>query len=253
MSLLTLSDIQHSAATQIWECYKDPPIRCFDLRYSTIQTLKDMLKACVIDFEGSWDTHLQLVEFSYNNSYHKSIKCAPFEALYGRKCRSPVIWAKVRESQLVGLEIIQETTEKIMQIKERVVRFGKKGKLAPWYVGLFEIMKRIGLVAYRLKLSQELSCIHDMFHVPNLNKYLADTYLQVPLEDIKIDDKLYFIEELVEIMYREVKKLIPSWIPLVKVRSNSRLGAEFTWEREDQFKAKYPHLFATTSFAAVAS
>nr|GEW21022.1 reverse transcriptase domain-containing protein [Tanacetum cinerariifolium] len=84
----------------------------------TIKTLEDMLRACVIDFGGSWDTHLPLVEFSYNNSYHKSIKCALFEALYGRKCRSPVIWAKVRESQLIGPEIVQETTEKIMQIKE---------------------------------------------------------------------------------------------------------------------------------------
>nr|GEW55629.1 reverse transcriptase domain-containing protein [Tanacetum cinerariifolium] len=133
----------------------------------TIQTLEDMLRACVMDFDGSWDTHLPLVEFSYNNSYHKSIKCAPFEALYGRKCRSPVIWTKIGESQLIGSEIVQETTEKIFQIKERlktarsrqksyadkrrkplefkvrdrvlltvspwkgVVRFGKKGKLAP--------------------------------------------------------------------------------------------------------------------------
>nr|GFC60743.1 putative reverse transcriptase domain-containing protein [Tanacetum cinerariifolium] len=88
----------------------------------TIQTLKDMLRACVMDFGGSWDTHLQLVEFSYNNSYHTSIKCAPFEALYGRKCRSPVIWTEVGESQLIGPEIVQETTEKIIQIKERIAR-----------------------------------------------------------------------------------------------------------------------------------
>ncbi|GKA87890.1 putative reverse transcriptase domain-containing protein [Tanacetum coccineum] len=86
----------------------------------TIQTLEDMLRACVMDFGGSWDTHLPLVEFSYNNSYHKSIKCAPFEALYERKCRSPVIWDKVGESQLIGPEIVQETTERIVQIKERL-------------------------------------------------------------------------------------------------------------------------------------
>ncbi|GJT59112.1 putative reverse transcriptase domain-containing protein [Tanacetum coccineum] len=186
---------------------------------STIQTLEDMLRACVMDFGGSWDTHLPLVEFSYNNSYHKSIKCAPFEALYGRKCRSPMIWAEVRESQLIRPEIVQETKEKIMQIKERdrvllkvspwkgVVQFGKKGKLAPRYVGLFEIVERVGHVAYRLRLPQELSCIHDTFHVSNLKKCLADTDLQVPLEEIKIDDKLYFIEELVEIVDMEVKKL----------------------------------------------
>nr|GEW33463.1 putative reverse transcriptase domain-containing protein [Tanacetum cinerariifolium] len=170
----------------------------------TIQTLEDMLRACVMDFGGSWDTHLPLVEFSYNNNYHKSIKCAPFEALYGHKCRSPVIWTEIGESQLIGLEIAQETTEKIFQIKERlksyadkrrkplefkvgdrvllkvspwkgVVPFGKKGKLAPRYVGPFEIMERVGKVAYRLKLPQELSCIHDTFHVSNLKKCLAES------------------------------------------------------------------------------
>ncbi|GJT60981.1 reverse transcriptase domain-containing protein [Tanacetum coccineum] len=193
----------------------------------TIQTLKDMLRACVIDFRGSWDTHLPLVEFSYNNSYHKSIKCAPFKALYERKCRSPVIWAEVGESQFIGPKIVQETTNKIMQIKERlkmardsqksyagVIRFGKNGKLAPRYVGLFEIVKRVGPVAYRLKLPQELSCVHDTFHVSNLKKCLADSDLQVPLKEIKIDDKLYFVEEPVKIVDKQVKKLKRSWIPM---------------------------------------
>ncbi|GJS05990.1 reverse transcriptase domain-containing protein [Tanacetum coccineum] len=252
----------------------------------TIQTLEDMLRACVMDFGGSWDTHLPLIEFSYNNSYHKSIKCAPFEALYGRKCRSPVMWAEVGESRLIGPEIVQETTEKILQIRKRlvtardrqkkyadrrrkplefkvgdrvllkvspwkgVVRFGKKGKLAPRYVGPFEIVEHVGPVAYRLRLPQELSCVHDVFHVSNLKKCLAESDVQVPLEEIKVDDKLYFVEEPVEIVDRQVKKLKRSWIPIVKVRWDSRRGAEFTWEREDQFKAKYPHLFASTSSAA---
>ncbi|GJW05108.1 putative reverse transcriptase domain-containing protein [Tanacetum coccineum] len=209
----------------------------------TIQTLEDMLRAYVMDFGGSWDTHLPLVEFSYNNSYHKSIKCAPFEALYGQKCRSPVIWAEVRESQLIGPEIVQETTEKIIQIIEMlkmarshqksyadkrrkplefkvgdrvllkvspwkgVVQFGKKGKLAPRYVGPFEIVECVGLVAYRLKLPQELSCIHDMFHVSNLKKFLAKLDVQVPLEEIEIDENLHFVEEPIEIVERDVKKL----------------------------------------------
>ncbi|GJQ92494.1 putative reverse transcriptase domain-containing protein [Tanacetum coccineum] len=176
----------------------------------TIQTLEDKLRAYVMDFGGSWDTHLQLIEFSYNNSYHKSIKYAPFEALY-------------------------------------VVRFSKKGKLAPRYVGPFEIVEHAGLVAYRLRLPQELSCVHDVFHVSNLKKCLAESDVQVPLEEIKVDDKLYFIEEPVEIVDRQVKKLKRSWIPIVKVHWDSRRGAEFTWEREDQFKAKYPHLFGSTS------
>ncbi|GJZ54481.1 putative reverse transcriptase domain-containing protein [Tanacetum coccineum] len=254
----------------------------------TIQTLEDMLRACVMDFGGSWDTHLPLVEFSYNNSYHKSIKCAPFEALYGRKCRSPVIWAEVGESQLIGPEIVQETTEKVVQIKERlktarsrqksyadkrrkplefkvgdrvllkvspwkgVVRFGKKGKLAPRYVGPFEIVECVGPVAYRLRLPQELSCIHDTFHVSNLKKCLAESDVQVPLEEIEIDENLRFIKDPIEIVERDMKKLKRRRIPLVKVCWNSRQGAEYTWEREDQFKTKYPHLFAPTS-SAVAS
>ncbi|GJT49102.1 putative reverse transcriptase domain-containing protein [Tanacetum coccineum] len=246
----------------------------------TIQTLEDMLRACVMDFGGSWDTHLPLIEFSYNNSYHTSIKCAPFEALYGQKCRSPVIWTEVGESQLIGPEIVQETTEKIVQIKERlktarsrqksyadkrrkplefqvgdrvllkvspwkgVVRFGKKGKLAPRYVGPFEIVERVGPVAYRLKLPQELSCVHDTFHVSNLKKCLAEPDVQVPLDEIEIDENLRFVEEPIEIVERDVKKLKRRRIPLVKVRWNSRQGAEYTWEHEDQFRMKYPHLFS---------
>nr|GEZ80604.1 putative reverse transcriptase domain-containing protein [Tanacetum cinerariifolium] len=110
-----------------------------------------------------------------------------------------------------------------------VVRFGKKGKLASWYVRPFKIIECIGCVAYRLRLPQELSCIHDTLHVSNLKKCLADTDLQVPLEEIKIDDKLYFIEEPIKIVNREVKKLKRSWIPLFKAHWNSQRGAEFTW------------------------
>ncbi|GJX73570.1 putative reverse transcriptase domain-containing protein [Tanacetum coccineum] len=205
----------------------------------TIHTLEDMLRACAMDFEGSWDTHLPLVEFSYNNSYHKSIKYAPFEALYGRKCRSPVIWAEVRESQLIGPEIIQETIEKIMQIKERLkmARDRQKSYADKRRKPLeFNISDRV-----LLKVSPWKGVVR------------FDTDLQVPLEEIKSDNKLYFIKEHVKIVDRDVKMLKRSWILLVKVRWNSRQGAEFTWEREDQFKAKYPHLFASTSSAPVAS
>ncbi|GKF04862.1 putative reverse transcriptase domain-containing protein [Tanacetum coccineum] len=189
-----------------------------------------------MDFSGSWDTHLPLVEFSYNNSYHTSIKCSPIEALYGRKCRSPVIWTEVRESQLIGPEIMQETTEKIVKIKERLKTTrshqksyaDKKGKLAPRYVGPFEIVERVGPVAYRLKLPQELSCVYDTFQVSNLKKCLAGPDVQVPLDEIEIDENLRFIEEPIEIVERDVKKLKRRKIPLVKVRWNSRQGAEYT-------------------------
>ncbi|GKC45458.1 putative reverse transcriptase domain-containing protein [Tanacetum coccineum] len=213
-----------------------------------------MLRACVIDFGGSWDTYLPLAEFSYNNSYHSSIRCAPFEALYGMKFRSPVLWVEIGESLLIGPKMVLETTDKVVQIKERlkvardhqksyagnrckpvefsvgdqvllkvspwkgVVRFSKKGKLAPRYVGPFEIIKG--------------------------SKCLADANLHVPLEEIKVDKTLRFVEEPVKIIDREVKRLKSSRILIVKVCWNSKRGPEFTWEREDYIKAKYPHLFS---------
>ncbi|GJR46513.1 putative reverse transcriptase domain-containing protein [Tanacetum coccineum] len=225
-----------------------------------IQTLEDIMRSCVIDFGGS---------------YHLSIRCAPFEALYGRKCRSPVLWAEIRESSLTGLELVQETIDKVVLVKEKpkmerdrqksyvdyrrkplefevgdrvllkvtpwkgVVRFGKKGKLAPRYVGPFEILERIGLVAYRLRLPEELNSVHDTFHVSNLKKCLADANLHVPLNEIKIDKTLCIVEEPVKIMDREVKSLKRSRIPLVKVRWNLKRGPEFTWEREVYMKSKY--------------
>ncbi|GKB99015.1 putative reverse transcriptase domain-containing protein [Tanacetum coccineum] len=231
------------------------------------------------DGQRSWDVHLSLVEFSYNNSYHSSMRCLPFKALYGGKCRSPIMWAGVGE----GPELVQETTEKISQIKDRlkaardrqksyadkrrkplefsvgdyvllkvspwkgVVRFGKKGKLAPRFVGPFEIIEKVGPVAYRLDLPEELNGVHDTFHVSNLKKCLADPTLQVPLDEIRVDAKLNFMEEPVEILEREFKKLKRSRIAIVKVRWNSKRGPEFTWEREDQMKLKYPHLFSDVS------
>ncbi|GKE89879.1 putative reverse transcriptase domain-containing protein [Tanacetum coccineum] len=196
-----------------------------------------MLRACVIDFGRSWYVHLPLAEFSYNNSYHSSIRCALFEALHGRKCKSPVLWVEIRESRLIGPKLVQETTDKF-EVRDRVllkvspwkgvIRFGKKGKLAPRYVGPFEILERISPVAYRLRFPEELSSVHDTFHVSNLKKCLADANLHVPLDEIKIDKTFHFVEEPIEIMDRKVKSLKRSKILIVKVRWNSKCGPEFT-------------------------
>ncbi|GKA23325.1 putative reverse transcriptase domain-containing protein [Tanacetum coccineum] len=219
----------------------------------TIQILEDMLRACMIDFRNSWDWHLPLTEFSYNNSYHTSIKAAPFEALYGRKCQSRICWVEVRDTQLTGPEIIHETTEKIVQIKQRiqaardrqksytdvrrkplefqegnkvmlklspwkgVIHFGKRGKLNPRYIRPFKVLAKVVIVAYRLELPQQLSSVYSTFHVSNLNKCLSDEPLAILLDEIHIHDKLHFVEEPVQIMDREVKRLKQIRISIVKV------------------------------------
>ncbi|GJV16034.1 putative reverse transcriptase domain-containing protein [Tanacetum coccineum] len=219
----------------------------------TIQTLKDMLRACVIDFGKGWVKHLPLAEFSYDNSYHASIKAAPYEALYGQKCRSPVCWAEVGEAQLTGPELIQETTEKIVLIKQRMQSAQDRQKSYAdrkrnrWSsklgIGLCS-RSHLGKGFYSsLELPQELSRVHHTFHVSNLKKCYADKPLVMPLEGIHVDGKLQLVGEPVEIMERKIKRLKRSRIPLVKVRWNSRRGPEFTWECEDSFKQKYPQLF----------
>ncbi|KAD3640011.1 hypothetical protein E3N88_29234 [Mikania micrantha] len=288
--LSSISDQDRRFTSRFWQSLQQPLGTSVNLSTAyhpqtdgqserTIQTLEDMMRTCILDFGGSWDKHLPLIEFSYNNSYHSSIGCASFEALYGRKCRSPICWTEVGDNKIIGPELIQVTTDKIAQIQQRlqatrscqksyadkrrkplefqvgdrvmlkvslwkgVVRFGAKGKLAPRYVGPFEITQRIDPVAYRLKLPDELSGLHDVFHVSNLKRCLADESLIIPLEEIQVDDQLHFIEEPVAIMDREVKRLKRSRIPIVKVRWNSKCRPEFTWEHEDHMKTKYPHLF----------
>nr|GEX80481.1 reverse transcriptase domain-containing protein [Tanacetum cinerariifolium] len=173
-----------------------------------IQTLEDMFQACAIDFGNSWDRHLPLVEFSYNNSYHASIKAAPFEALYGRKCRSPVWWSEVGKSYAdvrrkpMEFEVGDKVMLKVSPWKG-IIRFGKHGKLSPRYIRPFEIIERISPVAYKLELPEKLRGIHNTFHVSNLKKCLANKNLVIPPKEVQLDDKLHFIEEPVEIMDRE--------------------------------------------------
>nr|GEW09999.1 hypothetical protein [Tanacetum cinerariifolium] len=178
-----------------------------------IHTLEDMLKAFVLDFKGSWDVHLSLVEFSYNNSYHFSVRCALFEALLGRKYRSSIIWSEVGEDQLIGPEC-----GTLWEKRETSTRF----------VGPFEIIEKIGPVAYKLDFLKELEGVHDTSYVSNLKKCLADPTMQVPFDEIQVDAKLNFIEEPVEILEKEFKKLNRSRIAIVKVWWNSKRGPKFT-------------------------
>ncbi|GJW83682.1 putative reverse transcriptase domain-containing protein [Tanacetum coccineum] len=192
----------------------------------TIQTLEDMLRACVIDIGKGWERHLPLVEFSYNNSYHANIKAAPFEALYGRKCRSPVCWAKVGDVQLTGPEIIHETTKKKVQIRQclQAARDRQRRKLNPRYIGPFKILERISPVEYKLELPEELSNVHSTIYISNLKKCLSDESHVILMKELRLDDKLNIVEEPMKIMDREVKQLKQSRIPIIKVRWKSKRG-----------------------------
>ena len=246
----------------------------------TIQTLEDMLRACVMEFKGSWDNYLSLIEFAYNNSYQSSIGMAPYEALYGRKCRTPVCWDDVGERRLIGLEIVQDTIEKVNMIRERlkvandrqkscadnrrrdrkfemgdqvflrvspwkgILRFGKRGKLSSRYIDPYEIVDKVGEVVYRLRLPSELANIHDVFRVSMLRKYIADPSHILKEQPIQLKKNLTYEEHPVEILDRRVQVLRNKVISLVKVLWRSHTVEEATWEPEAQMRHQYPHLFS---------
>ncbi|GKB44109.1 putative reverse transcriptase domain-containing protein [Tanacetum coccineum] len=245
----------------------------------TIQTLEDMLRACVIDFGGNWDDHLPLVEFAYNNSYHTSIKMPPYEMLYGRRCRTPVCWDEVGSRELASTDVVLATTEKIETIRERlnaaqdkwksyadnrrrpikfnvgdlvmlkvspwkgVLRFKNKGKLSPRFIGPFKILKRIGEVAYVLELPKEMKGIHNTFHVSYLRKCLADESSVITLDDVEIDPELTSQEEPMTILGRKSRQLRNKVITLVKVEWKHRKGTSIRWEPEEKMRIRYPRLF----------
>ncbi|KAL6956543.1 hypothetical protein U1Q18_052838 [Sarracenia purpurea var. burkii] len=245
----------------------------------TIQTMEDMLRACAMDFQGSWEDHLPLIEFGYNNSFQASIGMAPFEALYGRRCRTPTFWEEKKGNLLTGPELIQETANKVCQIQKcikiaqdrqksyadanrrelqfqegdmvflkvspmkGIFRFGQKGKLSPRYLGPFEILEKVGPVAYRLALTPELAQIHNVFHISMLRKYVADPSHVLTQPPVQLNYDLSYEERPVRIMDQQEKRLRNKVIPLVKIWWDNQSGGEATWEKEIDMRQKYPELF----------
>ena len=246
------------------------------------QVLEDMLRACMLEFKGSWEDHIPLIEFAYNNSYQASIGMAPYEALYGRPCRTPVCWTETGDSQLMKPDMIEQTTEKIRTVIERlktaqsrqqsyanrgrrhvefeigdsvflkvspmkgVKHFGKKGKLAPRYVGPFPILERVGKVAYRLELPEKLSAIHPVFHVSLLRKHVRDDKGERVIPDVsgvEVRPDTSLDVEPVRVLERCDRQLRSRVIPMVKVQWSARDESDATWEREADVRRDYPYLF----------
>ena len=245
----------------------------------TIQILEDILRACALDLKGSWEEHLTLVEFAYNNSYQVSIQMAPYEALYGKPCRSPICWIEVGESSITGPDLIRDTLDKVGMIRKRlltaqsrqksyadvrrrplefktgdyvflkvmpkrgVIRFGKRGKLSPRYIGPFEVLERVGAVAYRLALPLSLSSVHEVFHVSMLLKYTPDPTHIVDWGELVVDADGTFEEGPVRIIDSREQVLRGKTVRLVKVLWQYLGVEEAIWEREDTVRANYPFLF----------
>ena len=241
--------------------------------------LEDMLRACVLDHKGSWEEHLPLVEFAHNNSHQASIQMAPYEALYGRPCRSPICWTEVGESSVTCPDLIRDTSEKVSLTRQRlltaqsrqksyadvrhrplefevgdhvflkvmpkrgVVRFGKRVKLLPRFIGPLEILERVGTVAYRLALPPSMSGVHEVFHISMLWRYTPDPADVVDWGEIEVDTDETFEEGPVCIMDSRDQVLRRKTVRLVRVLWWHRGVEESTWEREDTMQATYPFLF----------
>ena len=237
------------------------------------------MRTCALDLKGNWVDYLPLVEFSNNNSFQASIGMTPFEGLYDRRCQSPVCWDDVRERKLLGPELVQLIVEKIALIKERlkttqkrhksyadnrrrdlefevgdhvflkvspmksVMRFGRKGKLNPRFVGSFEILERVGTLAYKVALPPSLSKIYNVFHVLTLRKYVFDAFHVVELEPIQIYEDLTYEEVPVQIVDAMDKVLRHAIVKLVKVQWSNHSIREVTWELEEEMREKHPQLF----------
>ena len=233
----------------------------------------------MINYEGSWDRHIPLVEFVYNNSFQSSIGMTPYEAFYGRKCRTPWYWTELSEKKLIGPDLILETEENVKMVRERlkiatdrqksyadmkrkdiryeigekafvkvspwkkVMRFRKKGKLSPRFISPYEVIEKVGPMAYILTLPPNLEKIHNVFHVSMLRRYRSDPSHVVSSETIELRPDLTYEKEPVEILAWEVKELQKKKIPLIKVLWRNHKTEEATWESEDTMRQQYLQLF----------
>ena len=238
----------------------------------------------MINYEGSWDGHIPLVEFMYNNSFQSSIGMTSYEALYRRKCRTPLCWMELSEKKIIGPDLIQETGEKVKMIRERlkvatdkqksyadmrrkyiqyeigdkvflkvspwkkVMRFRKKAKLSPRFIGPYEVIEKVGPVAYRLDLPPKLEKIYNVFHVSMLRRHKSDPSHVVSSETIELRSDLTYEKELVEILAQEVKELQKKRIPLVKVLWRNHKTKEATWESKEVMRQQYTQLLNEGNF-----
>ena len=245
------------------------------------QVLEDMLRCCVLNYSNKWDECLPLAEFSYNNSYQESIRMAPFEALYGRRCRTSLSWSEPGERRFFGVDLVKETEDKVRQIQSNlkiaqsrqksyadkrrrsltfnkgdfvylkvspmkgVTRFGVKGKLAPRYIGPFQILKRYGKVAYRLKLPEHLSAVHDVFHVSQLKKCLRVPEQNVEIEGVGLESDLTYSEYPIRVLDQKDRVTRRRTIKFYKIQWNQHSEEEATWESEDYLLEKFPEFLAS--------
>ncbi|KAK8952355.1 hypothetical protein KSP39_PZI003361 [Platanthera zijinensis] len=246
----------------------------------TNRTMEDMLRMCALDFGKNWEEHLVMVEFAYNNSHQASIGMAPFEALYGRKCRTPLAWAETGETKLLGKKEVEDATSTIRSIRERLLiaqdrqakyynakhrnvefavgdwvylkikpfkgvsRIRRLKKLSPRYLGPFEVVERVGEAAYRLALSSELSGLHDVFHISVLRKAVKDPAQVIDNDRVPVEYGLTTKVKPIRIEDRAEKQLRNKVIGMVKVRWDNCGREELTWEREQTMQAEFPELFS---------
>ncbi|WVZ52537.1 hypothetical protein U9M48_003585 [Paspalum notatum var. saurae] len=242
----------------------------------TNQILEDMLRACAIQYGTSWDKSLPYTEFSYNNSYQASLKKSPFEALYGRRCKTPLCWNQTGEKQVFGPDLIRDAEQQIKMVRENlsvarsrrksyanvrcgdltfkvddfvylkvspmrgIRRFNMKGKLAPRYIGPFKVVERKGEVAYKLELPSNLSGIHDVFHVSQLKKCLRVLEEQVPLEGLDVQEDLTYTEHPVKILETSERVTRNRRVKMCRVQWKHHTEDEATWEREEELRATSP-------------